>query len=190
MESSERLMRTWSAEAPSPARMRQMATVARVRDRRARAVAGVELALAFGVLALVAIALGHAAPRHDLVRGGLAVATVLAILVARARRRHHGGASWASTRTFLVTERRRLDAQRRSLHTIWLLDAAALLFHLPWMLDGYRIHGELLGPEAFLTGWLPLLVMVAIAVWSVRAVRSVQRQTQSLAALLAQDDDA
>jgi hypothetical protein len=151
----------------------------------------VEFTLVLGVLALVVSALGHAAPREDLVRGGITVATALAIVVVRAwRRRDAAGASWATTRTFLANERRRLDAQRRSLQAIWLLDATALSFHLPWAVDGYRIHGRLLGAEALLMGWLPLVTMAGVAAWSARAFLNVQRQTQSLAALLDQDDEA
>lgn len=72
-----------------------------------------------------------------------------------------------------------------ALHRLVL--ALQLLFLVPWLVDGYRIHVELFTRMAVLTVWVPGALICAVALWTVSKQRILREQRQRLRTALGAD---
>jgi hypothetical protein len=164
-------------------RLSRIAAGALRAERRARGLAIAEAAVIIGLVTLLVLAMRHAADAADVARAALPVAVMLALGLARVQHRSAVMQCAAPPSEFVIGEHHRLRAECRSLRAILLLDVAALLFHVPWAIDGYRIHRELWDELAVVSGWLPLCAMLAIGWWAAVSYQRLRNQTRTLAQL-------
>lgn len=153
---------------------------ARAEDRRLQLMVVAEGAVVVVALAGIALAVSHAPAPDDLLRGAVVAGMIVLVATLRLLRRPDAHAEAEPAAVFLAHSLRGLARQRHCVQSIWLLLALTLLFLVPWWVDGYRFHGEVWGPLALFTAWVPLALIFAVAAWTLRVHATVRRETARL----------
>ena len=162
------------------------AEVATAFERLARARRGVlftslaETAIGVSSILFVMMALRHAA--NPLVAAlGVIVIVGNAIVWAQRiifRQREQNSLS-ATALDYLAAMRRLRTRQIRLGEFVWVVLSMELIFFIPWWVIGSRFHSRrITDTGSLLTMWLPIVVMLALYVWSFRlraaAIRDVR----------------
>lgn len=142
----------------------------------------VELAVPLAAITLVGLALRHASTPAERVLGAfvtLGVGFVWAYYLRAIgfERRSLAGPSPG----FISAALNRCRYERRLAIFTWVILILELAFLLPWWIEGIPNHrGQGFGKLYFLTVWLPLTLMVALALWSISLWRRASRETLQL----------
>lgn len=152
----------------------------------------VELGVPLAAIALVGLALRHASTPTERVLGaftslGVVFAWVRYLRAIGFERRSLAGPSPG----FVSAALGRCAYERRLAIFTWVILILELAFLLPWWIEGIPHHrGQGSGRIFILTLWLPLALMIALALWSVFLWRRASREAielQQAAAELRED---
>ena len=149
---------------------------------RARRVARAESALAAVLVVGIVAAAAHAPTPDDLLRAGTSAGLIVAAAALRALGRRTAPREDEDTATYLSHAVLGMQRMQRSILFAWLLCALQLTFLIPWWIDGYRMHR---GDEALavVSGWVPIALFAAFAVWTVRKYLRLRAEVARLGLL-------
>lgn len=142
----------------------------------------VELGVPLAAIALVGLALRHASTPPERIFGafislGVVFAWARYLRAIGLERRSLAGPSPG----FVSAALERCAYERRLAIFTWVILILELSFLLPWWIEGLPHHkGQGLGRLFFLTLWLPLALMIALAVWSIFLWRRASREAIEL----------
>lgn len=177
----------WQRTTDSPAAPREVSkrlARARMENIVARIIEG---AVAMSALALVGLALVHAANALEAGLGlvvGLAIAAIW-IQRGRIRLREQEG-DIASTVEYLLLLRRTRHQRIRLAEFVWVIVLLDLVFLIPWWIIGLRFHHRGLTDAAtWISMWLPILGFIALCVWALGVWRSARREVGEIDRLFA-----
>jgi hypothetical protein len=169
---------TWQRTTESPAATREVSR----RLARARlesiAVRIIEGAVATSALALVALALTHAANALEAALGLLVGLAISAIWIQRGRIRfREQAAGVASTVEYLIVLRRTRNQRMRLAEFVWIVVVLDFVFLIPWWIIGSRFHHRgLTDAGTWISMWLPILGFIALCLWALGLWRSARRE--------------
>jgi hypothetical protein len=159
-------MRTADAETVIAAAQRQM----RAARWNARLGQALEAGIASIALALVGLALHHAANPFEAALGIIVGISICAAWLGRRRiaRQDQRSVEASGTDSLRLAAAVRKRQVRLS-EFIWLVIVLDLVFLIPWWVIGSRVHSRRITDLGSIeTMWLPLLGMLVLAVWSGR----------------------
>ena len=175
---------SWQTQTPT--RRELDAAVARFerakrRETTLRVIAWTVVAL--GVAFPIA-AMSHAANLVEAVLGIGAAAIVLSVAAFREwNRRAARAALGASVQEFDDAVRDLHRMELRFVHFLWLVLVVEGVFAAVWWYGGIAVHHDVLSLVAVGMLWLPLIVVAATVVWSIRLRATARRELDALAAI-------
>lgn len=139
-----------------------------------------ETAIGVSSILFVMMALRHAANPLVAALGVIVIAGNAIVWAQRIifRRREQNSLS-ATGVDYLAAMRRLRMRQIRLGEFVWVVLSMELIFFIPWWVIGSRVHSRrITDTGSLLTMWLPIVVMLALYVWSFRlraaAIRDVR----------------
>ena len=173
---------SWQRQTPTPRELDEAIARFERANRRDTTLRVIEwVVVALGVVFPVA-AMGHAANVIEAVLGIGATAIVLGVAAFREwNRRAERTALGTSAQEFddAVRALRRLEL--RFVRVLWLVLAVEGVFAAVWWYGGISVHHDVISPVAVGMLWLPLIVVAATLVWSIRLRASARRELDALA---------
>jgi NADH:ubiquinone oxidoreductase subunit 3 (subunit A) len=148
----------------------------------------IESAIGGAALLAVVFALIHSHNAYEVALGlivGLGIGTVW-IERTLLRRRQHAAETTMSD-DYLTGMRQVRAREVRLAQFVWIVVSLELIFLIPWWVVGSRVHSR--RPTDFgslLTMWLPIVVFVALSVWSFRLRRRAQLEMSAIDAMRAE----
>jgi hypothetical protein len=168
----------WQRTTESPAAAREVSR----RLGRARlesiAVRIIEGAVATSALALVALALMHAANSFEAALGLFVGLAISAIWIQRGRIRFCEQAGGdANSVEYLLVLRRTRRQRKRLAEFVWIVVVLDFVFLIPWWIIGSRFHHRGFADAGnWISMWVPILGFAALSLWALRVWRSARRE--------------
>lgn len=178
---------TWQRTTESPAATREVSRrLARAR-RENIVVRIIEGAVASIAVALVGLALMHAANAFEAGLGLLVAAAIVAIWIQRGRiRRREQSGDVVSSVDYLVAMRRTRHQRKRLAEFVWIVVVLDIIFLIPWWIIGSRFHHRGFTDSGnWISMWLPILGFIALSVWALGVWRSARRELTEVDRLIA-----
>jgi hypothetical protein len=169
---------TWQRTTESPAATREVSRrLARAR-RENVVVRIIEGAVAVSAVALVALALMHAANAFEAGLGVFVGVAIVAIWIQRGRiRRRERAGDVASSVEYLLVLRRSRQQRMRLAEFVWILVVLDVIFLIPWWIIGSRYHHRGFTDSGnWISMWLPILGFIALYLWALGVWRSARRE--------------
>jgi hypothetical protein len=148
----------------------------------------IESAIGGAALLAVVFALMHSHNSYEVALGlivGLGIGIVWFERILLRRREY--GAETAISDYYLAAMRSVRAREVRLAQFVWIVLSLELIFLIPWWVVGSRVHSR--RPTDFgslLTMWLPIVVFVALFIWSFRLRRRAQLEMSAIDAMRAE----
>jgi hypothetical protein len=169
---------TWQRTTESPAATREVSRrLARAR-RENIVVRIIEGAVAVSAVALVALALMHAANLFEAGLGMFVGGAIVAIWIQRGRiRRREQSGDIASSVEYLLVLRRSRQERMRLAEFVWIVVVLDIVFLIPWWIIGSRFHHRgFTDTGTWISMWLPILGFIALILWALGVWRTARRE--------------
>jgi hypothetical protein len=169
---------TWQRTTESPAATREVSRrLARAR-RENIVVRIIEGAVAVSAVALVALALMHAANLFEAGLGVFVGGAIVAIWIQRGRiRRREQSGDIASSVEYLLVLRRSRQERMRLAEFVWIVVVLDIVFLIPWWIIGSRFHHRgFTDTGTWISMWLPILGFIALILWALGVWRTARRE--------------
>jgi hypothetical protein len=169
---------TWQRTTESPAATREVSRrLARAR-RENIVVRIIEGAVAVSAVALVALALMHAANLFEAGLGVFVGGAIVAIWIQRGRiRRREQSGDIASSVEYLLVLRRSRQKRMRLAEFVWIVVVLDIVFLIPWWIIGSRFHHRgFTDTGTWISMWLPILGFIALILWALGVWRTARRE--------------
>jgi hypothetical protein len=169
---------TWQRTTESPAATREVSRrLARAR-RENIVVRIIEGAVAVSAVALVALALMHAANLFEAGLGMFVGGAIVAIWIQRGRiRRREQSGDIASSVEYLLVLRRSRQKRMRLAEFVWIVVVLDIVFLIPWWIIGSRFHHRgFTDTGTWISMWLPILGFIALILWALGVWRTARRE--------------
>lgn len=168
----------WQRTTESPAATREVSRrLARARLENV-VVRIVEGAVAVIAVALVALALMHAANAFEAGLGVFVGVAIVAIWIQRGRiRLREQSGDVASSVDYLLVLRRTRQQRMRLAEFVWIVVVLDVIFLIPWWIIGSRFHHRgFTDAGNWISMWLPILGFTALSLWALGLWRSARRE--------------
>jgi hypothetical protein len=138
----------------------------------------IEGAVAVSAVALVALALMHAANLFEAGLGVFVGGAIVAIWIQRGRiRRREQSGDIASSVEYLLVLRRSRQERMRLAEFVWIVVVLDIVFLIPWWIIGSRFHHRgFTDTGTWISMWLPILGFIALILWALGVWRTARRE--------------
>jgi hypothetical protein len=149
---------------------------------RNRALELVPPVVSIAALALLAMAVHHAADLSETVLAWSAAFVIMLATIVTWLAQHRERTGLVETTSDYLAVLRRSSVHRlRLAQFIWVVIGAETVFLVRWWAGGIRVHErDFASPLALLTLWLPLVTIIALLAWSGRLYRRAVRELRAV----------